>query len=345
MTVLDATQLLRFLSADTPRRLRVIENVLVGKRSVSTLYWGMRYAQLDWLGYDKKLSRTEVDQAAQSLVNDKLAVMADTKMKLTPEGLTTLNATSLYEPQAISVRLTVDISTFWQRFLLAIQVVSEASFENRQYYPLQVPWAVKQTIKRWFHQYREASLAEQFRTFLEAFLTSLPTTQANFLANLLVGHVQPGKTITQLAQTAEMSLAEATLIQTDLVCQLVQFIQQEQTPVFTTLLAGLVNSPVSQSALQTVQAYNQGQSLSTISQRRHLKDSTVREHLLEAAILQPLNAFDYERALSPALQTKLADIFDQQSIDEWQFDQVAPLSLEFWQFRLYEILRSKQDDQ
>ncbi len=66
---MDAAQLIIFLSPTAPRRLRVIENILVGKRTVSTLYWGMRYHQLSWLGYEKRLTRKVMDQTVLELKN------------------------------------------------------------------------------------------------------------------------------------------------------------------------------------------------------------------------------------------------------------------------------------
>ncbi|WP_252904391.1 hypothetical protein [Secundilactobacillus silagei] len=47
----------------------MIENILVGKRTVSTLYWGMRYHQLSWLGYEKRLTRKVMDQTVLELKN------------------------------------------------------------------------------------------------------------------------------------------------------------------------------------------------------------------------------------------------------------------------------------
>lgn len=342
---MDEEQLMGWLSPATDRRLRVIENVLVGKRSVSTLYWGMRYQRLDWLGYNRQVTRQEMDQATASLVKQQLITVTDNQARLTQTGQAaqkTFLATR-YQPQAFTTRLTVDVATFWQRLLLAVQVVSEASYQERHYYPLQMPWTVKRFIKRWYQRYRATNLSTEFQTTLKQFLAEQDDQLAVIFSQSLSGHAQPGTTIMQLTRLTGRTAAELMQIRVDLTCLFVQWLQQsttETSPALVALLAELEQSPVSQSAQETLLAFNQGVQLTVISQKRRLKLSTVREHLLEAAIFLPVAAVDYQRALGGLIET-LTDRFEGQALDDWQYDQVSDLKLEFWQFRLFEILRSK----
>lgn len=343
---MDEEQLIEWLSPTVARRLRVVENVLVGKRSVSTLYWGMRYQRLDWLGYDRQVTRQKMDQAVASLVDQQLITVTDNQARLTPTGQTTQATllTTRYQPQAFKIRLTVDVATFWQRLLLVVQVVSEASYQERHYYPLQMPWAVKQFVKRWYQRYRTTNLSTEFQTTLEQFLGTQDDQLAVIFSQSLSGHEQPGTTLAQLTRLTGRTPAELMRIRVDLTCLFVQWLQQPTTnasSAVVALLAGLEQSPVSQSALETLSAFNQGVQLAEISQKRRLKPSTVREHLLEAAIFLPVTAVDYQRALPDALMATMTTRFEGQALDDWQFDQVSDLQLEFWQFRLFEILRSK----
>ncbi|MCH5461359.1 hypothetical protein HC026_02710 [Lactobacillus sp. LC28-10] len=343
---MDAKQLITFLSPKAPRRLRVIENILVGKRTVSTLYWGMRYHQLPWLGYEKKLSRQAMDQAVHELKTQGLVNVAETNAQLTVEGAKAQQQViqNSYQPENLNIRLVIDIDTFWVRLLLATQVVSEQAYQNGQYYPLQAPWAVKQWIKQWFRHFHDADLKTTFYDFWQSFFTQLPDQQAMFMSQLLVGHERPGETLGQVAQGLSISETEARVMATDLTCQLAKTISQTQTACLNTLLAGLKRPLVSTSAQLTLNSFMAGESLETISHNRSLKLSTVREHLLEAAILLPKEQFAFQRILTPELVGQMSRRLDDTPIDDWQFKQVEDLPVEFWQFRLLEILRSKQTD-
>lgn len=344
--MISAPQLLMFLDAKQPRRLRVIENILLGKRSVSTLYWGMRYQLLDWLGYDKTVTREQMNQAVATLVTNHLITVNELAATVTADGEQRLADLRLsrYQPQALAVRLTVDVPIFWQRFMLAVQVVSEASYQNNHYYPLQVNWAVKQFVKTWYRDYKASTLPAMLNQFLGQYLITLTEEEATLFANLLVGHQMPGKTRQQIEQQTGRPVEQLQLMQIDLTCRLVQQIQMTDVPALHSLLAGLNTQPVSDSAIETVTAFSKGESLDQIAKRRRLKTSTVREHMLETAIFLPVDQFNYQRVLSDEQLATLDERMNGQPIDSWQFDQVGDLGLEFWQFRLYEILRSKQAD-
>lgn len=131
---------------------------------------------------------------------------------------------------------------------------------------------------------------------------------------------------------------------TDLICQLAKMVSHTKIDSFRSLLTGLSRSLISTSAQQTLHSFMAGKSLEVISHQRQLKLSTVREHLLEAAIMLPPEQFDFQRILPAQLVTQMQARLAKTPLDQWQFTQVADLSVEFWQFRLLEILRSKQTD-
>lgn len=339
---MNDTQLIQLLSPTSPRRIRVIENLLVGKRSVSTLYWGMRYGLLDWLGYQKHLTRQEMETAVNDAAAKGLVTVTDLQAGLTASGNTLRQADRRrdYQPKALGVRLTVDIPRFWQRLLLAVQVVSEYSYHNRQYYPLRADYRDKQAIKRWFSA-NKADVTTRLPEALITFFKTQPEPAADLFSHLLTGHNTPGYTLSQLAAQTELSATTGQLMQTDALCQLAEQVLRDDQHVLTLLMNDLQQSPVSDSAMATLTAFQRGQSFDQISHQRKLKPSTVREHLLEAAIFLPVSAIPYDRLLPADLQrtfhTRLTG-----AIDDWQYDTVSDLDIEFWQFRLYAILRSKQ---
>jgi len=101
---------------------------------------------------------------------------------------------------------------------------------------------------------------------------------------------------------------------------------------------------ISQSAWQTYQTFLQQPDVQVIALQRKLKLSTVREHLLETAILMP--DFPFERLLSSAVVTQLTTIFQEQSdVASWQFQQAQDQlpELDFFWFRLFQIMRCRQE--
>ena len=58
--------ILRFFSYHQPRRIRVIENLLTNRLTVSNLFWGQQYGLLQWLGADRQLQRSEYDAVIKS---------------------------------------------------------------------------------------------------------------------------------------------------------------------------------------------------------------------------------------------------------------------------------------
>ena len=339
--------LLQLLSDDQPRRIRVIENLLVGKRTVSTLYWGLRYDLLAWFGFEKHLARRDVTNTLNQLIAAGFATVTNLVAQLTPAGAIQKHqlAMTTYQPVALPNWLTVARPEAWQGLQLAVQVVSEFQAANRQYYPLQVAFETRQTVKHWFLTYRQPTLAKQVRDELGQFLSTIPEPLADLWASLLVGHQTPGKTVEQLCELTHRSVLELTVIQDDIMTQLVLVTQEAPTlfPVLHELLHAWQVSPISPSATQTLANYQAGTPLSTIIAHRRLKPSTVHEHLLEAAIFLPVQQFPYAKLLPSDLQRILGQRLTG-SIDDWMFDRVSDLKIEFWQFRLYEIMRSKLSD-
>lgn len=343
---MDDTLLLQLLSRDQSRRIRVIENLMVGRRTVSTLYWGMRYGLLNWLGFNKHLQRQTVEAALAKLAAANLVTVADLVVTLTEAGEIKKQAVqkSWYQPVVQNQWLLVDYVGAWQGLLLASQVTSEYAADNWQYYPVQVPFSIRLAVKRWFRGHPE-QLGGLMADELTTFLTSQNATTADIYMSLLVGHDTAGLTMGQLAGITQKSELEISVIVADMTVALVTTVttQPNQFPVLASLLKNWAGFPASESAMLTLANFEAGQTLTQISQSRRLKQSTVNEHLLEDAIFLTYDQFPYGALLPPDVQQELAARLTG-AIDEWSFSALADLDVGFWQFRLYEIMRSKLTD-
>ncbi|BAP85685.1 hypothetical protein LOOC260_111460 [Paucilactobacillus hokkaidonensis JCM 18461] len=335
--------LIMFLSAKQPRRLRVIENILHNKRTVTTLFWGMRYHILPWLGSNKQLTRINFDAAIDKLVGAGLANVSQNQVLLTNTGKQAQLdfERSHYQPQFLQFYLLGDLTKIERRVLLAGQVLSEYSYHNKKYAPLSFDEGELLAVKRWFQQQDKQVVATEFKHELQSFLETLPVQQANFWTMQLVGHQTAGWSAEQAAEQLALSAMDADMMRRDLWAALTGFINERPGMLHELIRPLITTSPLSHSTQVTYDLYKQHRSISQISQYRHLKESTIREHLLEVAIFMPAQ-FSFETVLPAETMQQ----FSQQyvgDIDHWQF-KVADKDdgQAFFYFRLFQIMRSYQ---
>lgn len=336
---MEAADLIQVLTPQQARRLRVIENLLRGKKTVSTLYWGQRYQLLPLIGLDKTLDRGALDAAAQSLVTGGLATLDEEndQLRLTPTGVIAAQR-DYYQPQMADQWIQLDLMAARQRILLAVQVVSEYTHATRRYYPLTTDLVTRQAVRAWFQRVKSAQLGQQILHVLTHALEQLPEEVATVTTSLLTGYQHPGLTREQVAQAHQRTAWEVTLMQLDGLMQICQDARVTETP-FTSLLRSLWQSPVTRSAQLTLAAVRQTGDLDQVAAQRRIKLSTVREHLLEAAIFLPLSDFPYGRILTP----ELCQLFDKNltgAIDDWQYTNLPndlQQQYDFFYFRLYAI--------
>lgn len=64
--------LLLLLSSTQPRRIKLIQNLLNGKKTVSTLFWAMRYGILQYSAILKTYNLNSINGAIKKLILDGL---------------------------------------------------------------------------------------------------------------------------------------------------------------------------------------------------------------------------------------------------------------------------------
>lgn len=334
--------LLRLFSV-TPRRSKAMFNVLRGRRTVSTLFAGLTYGCLDQLDSWHGVPLERFLAAAETLVDQGFLTSPQPGyLQLTPSGQQRVAATTLYRPVALREFQTVAVREFAAEAQLALQVVSEAVHQQRRYYPVTTDPKTQARVKAWVRQQsRTREVAAAVYAGLHAFLGQLdPQLAAIFVASL-TGYQQPGLTDAQLVARFDRQPVELLVMRKDLTCQWIAWLRTHPEDPLASLLAPLVKAgPVSASAQRTLSDFNQSGDLDQIAQKRRLKPSTVREHLLESAILTP--QFPFKRVLPPAVLTQLSSVFGaRQAVADWQFAEAQAVNeqLTFFEFRLYQIMR------
>ncbi|GBG94856.1 hypothetical protein LFYK43_13150 [Ligilactobacillus salitolerans] len=335
---------LLFFTAKQKRRPAVIRQLLTKRLSSSTLFWGLRYQLLEIIGFFPKLEASTFDQGIQKLVEQGfLSQDPDDTVKLTERGRSKkqelLTGPTLGAPRFFCEHRVTEIN---QMLKLIVQVASEASYGNSRYYVAVDNFECQQMIKQWLHQYDLQTLHKNILLELKSFLENESPQKAWIFCAQFSGHQVLPKTVAQMAQQTGLTTLEIKIILLDLTSRFASHLLQKNS-----LLAPMIKHFENQNVLfkksrQALQLFLNGKSIQQIAQYNAVKESTVREYLLNAAILErdfPFASFftDQEEEL---LTARLPADIDQWSYRELMSEQVQ---VSFFNYRLVAIKRSHEE--
>ena len=338
--------LLLLLSSTQPRRIKLIQNLLNGKRTVSTLFWAMRYGILQYSAILKTYDLNSINDAIKKLIVEGLAKQVDEfQYQLTTKGQIKKDSVkeSFYILQNTSYQYDYDVNEFKARILLAIQSVSEYSYQNKNYYPVKTDMKSSMIVKRWFIQ-NKVEIVSRLEDYLTKYLSQVDEKKANIIAQQMIGHDVYGMTNGQLADSMGVSNVEAFFMEYDGWVDFINYIINDDDQLLLPLINDVRTLKMNHHAIQTYNQFVSGNTLDQIANNLSVKLSTVKEHLLEMAIWFPESKFPYAKIVSAEDEKTLRQAFDNQPIDDWQFRQISESTdINFFEFRIYQILRSKQD--
>lgn len=336
----SVNKLLRFFSYHQPRRIRVIENTLRSRRTVATLFWARQYGILEWLGADHVMNRQEYDQLINQLVADKLLAIDDQSQAiLTEEGAKVLKneEESFYIPSFYDWYWLTNTQRIIQRLFLAIQVVSEFSHHQRKYVPLAISYGEMVAVKQWFRQNYHHDLVKTLYTDLHRFGSALESEDPRMttdLFNVMIGYQRSGWTINQAAQELKIKIDDIQYLRHDEMLAVSAYARNFPGPLQQLLLPLINESPLNRSAQVTFDLYTQGEPIELIAHERRLKENTIKEHLLEAAILIP-DKLDWDILLPESKRDELSRFYKGEPTT-WKFDEQIS---SFYEYRLYQIFQ------
>lgn len=329
------------LLAPEKRRYQAIYYTLIGKRTTSNLYAALAYGLLKWLQIYPNLEQAQFQAELKRLQTNGWITMDERYVWLTVAGQQKQAQwqTALVWPVHYEGPQMGHLPQFTARLMLAVQIVSEYHHQNSQYYPLATSMKDRVLVVSWFKRHKGTpNFSTQFQAELTQLFEQLDLQQADLVANQLLGHQVLGKSQQQLAQALGSQSLTVRVRTIDAYAQILGILLASQTTY--PLLSELVNqaeTQLSQSTLQTWQLIQQGASIEQISQQRRVKVGTIKEHLLEAAMLLP--QFPFERFLAPTIIQKLGMLMTEQPTLSFNAAQAALPGLDFFEYRLYQIQR------
>lgn len=332
--------LIRLLSASQPRRPKVIFNCLTGKRTVSVLYWALRYKLLSWLNVFPSLQWDTFNGAVNKLVQDKRVTVQSDGQLLSNEALENDELSELFPAEQRQVYRIMHVKIVAETTLLGIQALSHTIYHDMGYFPVSVSERARVQVRRWF---RSSSFDENhirdLTLALNRWLATMPARKADVFLSQLAGEMHPGYTVQQLSQALNLPTWQIDLIQAANLAAFAQFCQAD-THGWRNLLSPFMDQALPRPVKQTLSAVQQGTTRTAISQQRGLRPSTINEHLLTAAILLPLDQFPYEKCVDEATRESIKK-HQPVNIDNWQ-GSLGATPDQFFQYRMTQIWETKQ---
>lgn len=341
--------LLGLYASSQARRSRIVYAVLKNEMTVSAEYWALRYNLLQYVRVLPEMPKRQFNYHMDRLVKTgALREVSEGMYIRTDRGddLWETYRQEHYQLQQPNVFANYNVANFMQVMLLANQVVSEWSYNNKTYYPMQIDQQQMALVKQWFQQQDKETLVAQWQEAISNFLATLDEDIANQFVATWSGHDIVGFTTSQLSLPESWDEWDITIWQRDMYAQWLRYMEQAEYSPIHELAVGTsrLSGPLTK-IQKSFEGLKAGLTEEEIAQQQRLKLGTIREHLLTAAIWFPLESFPYEVFLTDEVMTYFEEKL-RGPIDEWRFTMVRMTGdpYEFLVFRLYQIWLTKQKE-
>lgn len=328
-------------------------HILNGKRTASTLYQALDAQLLPVFSlYERVISREIIEQLIQSFHQQGWIMNSgDSAYQLTAKGKEVLQAffqTHHYPKQLNQLRYGNLTQAVWERMQLLTQVYSEKTYHNRQYTPVIKNYAHQRWIKQWMHHHvqSDAETAKQLHTEWAMVFKKLDPRMADSLALRLSGHNRIGSTHSQIMKRFNLKGEEMRLYFLDSLHTMFHFIEKNssQLPIFWSILSQTnleTFEGLSQSTWETWSYIQKNMPLEKIARIRGLKIGTIREHLIELAVVK--EGFQVQSFIPASIYTYLHEVMETTENVSYQEAKESFPQLPFYCYRLVQIERRRQN--
>lgn len=327
--------ILALLQKKNKLKLTTLYQILIGKKTSSVLSYAFFMDLLPYLGSFPQLSEAEFQQTIKNLLHDSSIEVKDGMLMITKEQITP-SFLDEQEYRAINYfRFGRKDETAWRVIQFFIQQLTTKhpnetiALETTPYYT---------EILRKLKLDDTEKIKQRVYEELQELFSKLPSQQSDLLVATLSGGMIAGETFYQVFP--EIETIKGQLYRASAWHNLYHELLQHNDYVLYRVIKQPFLENLNQSVLMTRMAFLEQQSIETIAQKRRLKESTIRDHLIEWAILDEQFPF----ALFPM------KVIDEQvfSEDIWavsykEFQTVLDFKdIDFLVYRLYQIKRKRE---
>lgn len=323
-----------------------LSHLLRGKRTTSILIYGYFNQLLPYFGLFPQLVEAEVQKTINKLRQQGFLNQnpSGDLLWLSEKGQSQLIVTpALKLPDLQGVTYSNTDDEYVEGLLFASQIISEYVHGNNKYVPIESNPAKQLILKRWFQTLTKepALLGQQIYHEWHRLILAFPARLQSSLVNLLSGHTQIGQTASQLIDDHHLSAFEGYLLRKNYSHRLIRMISEQPTdyPLLSSVYPFYSRSFINDSAAKSYQLLKAGRSLQEICRLRKLKESTVVDHLIEAAILN--EDFDFTLVLDEATCSALKS-YEKivNDLRQWHYREVLAdqPTVDFLKLRCYQIM-------
>ena len=322
-------------------RSSTLYHLLKGKRTSSILSYGYFYGCLPYFSLFPKL----VEVSYQKVLSDCVSAGF---LKEGEKGYYVLTEAGAKEVRKSEIPDLSELKqlnyykwdiSFFDRLMFTSQVVSEKSHHNRAYVPVEGNLFKQQRLKLWLKN-QDNTLEYAFYKEWERIVDEMPKESHKMILGQLTGYNHRGYTLSQLAKKEQFDTIHYYLSFKHNLHQFITIIRDNHSnfPLFYSLLEDEIALTKEDSCLKSAKLFSEGFSLEEIAQMRHLKVSTVTDHLIEDYIINPSES--KLKTYSEEKEQVLALFYQEQpNFYRWVFKEAlsyAP-SLTFYEFKFYQF--------
>lgn len=332
------TFILALMAKNDKLKATSLYQVLLGKRTSSTLCYAFFHDILPYFGIFPKLTKKEWVHCLQML-KEQRAIQEDTTGHLSLGQVDKLQYRQIIEryPHINYARFGKWEEQGWALVQYFIQIVSCPVTPS--YLVAATPFYTE-TVRQVTQQFPKTVLAERLSSELVEVFSTIEPANATNLARTLSGGEHLGETFYQVFASIPSEILRK-LEQAECQHQFYQFFLDKPETMLYQLLKKWYYAGLNQSLLATRQLFLTGKNSIQIAQLRQLKESTIRDHLIEWALFDahfPFDRFDFTK-----IETAVAPL----NLPVWElpfseFNQLG--AADFLMVRLYQIKRKRETD-
>lgn len=270
-----------------------IYHMLVGKRSSQTFQDIHAYNLTSFFGICRTLKREDLHQELLNLEHDDLICFEEDRFIITDKGIAELNHKNDEAIQWLrGLQHHHMDQQFWSRLLLFVQTASNIAQGQHQFIPIDERKDILQWVKVKYqnNKHQLQDLLHQLYIELHTLFSMLPTWLSEFLTLRMTGGHRFGLSKEQLAFQYDLKRLDVEVYLSLGIHFLLGHILRSphSYPHLYDFCKDLVQElPITQSANKTLELLRKGYEFETITKLRRLKASTIQDHIVEIALVDP----------------------------------------------------------
>ncbi|QPC46731.1 helix-turn-helix domain-containing protein [Mangrovibacillus cuniculi] len=323
-----------------------IFHILKGKKSSQTIQDIHLFSLTAYFSILPKLSKEQFMERLNSLRDDQYISLDTELIKVTSSGLNKMHNAPILFPFLNGWSFHKVTKERWEKMNLLIQVVSNALSQNKNYIPIVQDEKVQKELKFFLASHLTSQTLKEFaHTLLEecSVVFEEMETAPTLLIKKLSGVKTSGQTMYQLADEWNVSEIEMQLMWLHAWHEWMAIYERLQPPLLSMLLQTTNNVSLYTSSTQhTKRLLDMGNSLEDVASIRGLKKSTIEDHVIELALMDP--HFD-----SSILLTQEEERLINEAIETLQVQRLKPIkesvgdAISYFQIRLCIARRGKNE--